>query len=164
MSAVPSLALIGGRWLDQLALKTLRPNCFQHLLQRDTLGVITNVAQVFVQIDVHPLNTGKPCQGFLDPIGSGVSGNVLPLDHALDIEGNILDIRRCRRVGFFGQRMDGGTCLRGAAGYQQAPETRFQRSQHSVEHKNCLSSRAHANTSRHVQKPTTNTAESQVMT
>ena len=118
MSAVPSLALIGGRWLDQLALKTLRPNCFQHLLQRDTLGVITNVAQIFVQIDVHPLNTGKPCQGFLDPIGSGVSGNVLPLDHALDIEGNILDIRRCRRVCSFGQRMGGGTSLRGATGHQ----------------------------------------------
>ncbi len=100
--------------------------------------MITNVAQVFLQIDVHRLNAGKPCQGFLDPIGSGVSGNVLPLDHALDIEGDFLDIRWCRRVGFFGQPMGGRTCLRGAAGYQQAPETRFQGSQHSVEHKTLL--------------------------
>ncbi len=127
--------MIGGRWLDPLALKTLRPDCFQHLLQRDTIGMIANVAQVFLQIDVHRLNAGKPCQGFLDPIGSGVSGNVLPLDHALDIEGNFLDIYKCRRVGFLGQRVCGGTILCSAAGYQYAPETRFQRSQHSVEHK-----------------------------
>ncbi len=118
MFAVPSLALIGGRRLDQLALKALRPDCFQHLLQRDTLGMITNVTQVFLQIDVHRLNAGKPCQGFLDPIGSGVSGNVLPLDHALDIEGNFLDIHKCRRVCSFGQRMGGGTILCCATGHQ----------------------------------------------
>jgi hypothetical protein len=82
--------MLGKRLLfrgHDLPLKSMLADHRQHRFRSDGLRLVANVEQVVFQISLDRLDTGKPCQGFLDLVRSSQSGEVEPLGHVLDVQG-----------------------------------------------------------------------------
>src|SRR5262249_55268749 len=137
----------------------------QHLFLGDLGRIETDDAQVLLEIHIHLLNTWKPCQGFLNDVLSGHSGNALAADHVLDVQSDGL------RGDFFAFRGDvfRRVVVASATGQQQSRAGKYDRRAHLPEHNlldysGGLRPSARLYRSCQVQKPTMNTRAHQATT
>jgi hypothetical protein len=94
-----SLLNLAGSWIarNDFAFKPQFGHRRQHLLGIEHFHFVRDAEKVFFQIHLEGRDAWKPCQGFMDPIGSVPSGNVEPLAHILDVQRDAP--RVCQRGG-----------------------------------------------------------------
>ena len=75
---------------DQLRLVPQIADGAEESIDVDLVRPVTNVEAIVGHVDPDLLNTWKPSQGFLDPVGSPESGDAFGLHEALDANRDLL--------------------------------------------------------------------------
>ena len=97
----PHHSVVRSTWswsLFDFGFQSFMGNLLKQLFHGDLLRVVSYSQQIRVPLVLHRLDTLKPYQGFLDPIGSFVSQQIQPRAHVFDMDRHHCDGRtRCLR-------------------------------------------------------------------
>lgn len=114
---------------ENLGFKPLLANRGDHPVALDPLRIVRELQPIPIQIDFHTLDTGQPFQGCCNGVGSLQSVQPEPVDHAFDVQCDLVGLGRWPR------RLSGGRSLRSTTDEQRRdtqPRGRSQPTHHSV--------------------------------